>query len=134
MANKCDKCEFKGPTVHLGDHCPECGQLVGFPVPNKSSPAHIVEAYDVEATDEALAAAMSKIAQRNFDTLIRRKRKSEAEAGFAAPAAEADDEAEAEASGTDSPPNADPSAAVDPSVQPQPDGGPADNLDSAEST
>ena len=123
---KCDKCEYEGPTVIMGDHCPECNQLVGFPVPGGSSTAAVLKAYDSEASDAALGEAVKAVAQRNYATLLRRKRKSELEAGLNTPAPQP------EAGGTDSPPNAEPAAATDPSVQPQPDGATDDSAGGSE--
>ncbi len=116
--NQCDMCGHKSPKVSIGDSCPKCGQLVCVPVPNSGSRATEVEAYDIEASDEALAASVRQIAERNYRTLLTRKRRLEREAGlYVAPEPKA-----APKSGTDEPPNADPAAATDPSVQPQPGG------------
>lgn len=107
--NKCDNCHFEGPTVYLGDGCPECGRLVGWPVPGSHSRADEAVKYNVEATDEALAAAVKVVAERNYATLLRRKRKAEQAIGIGREQG--------------SPPNAEPKAAAsDPAVQPQPDG------------
>lgn len=117
---KCDNCSFEDKTVLIGDACPECGRLVGWPVPGPHSSASELDAYDSEATDEQLGAAVKAVAERNYATLLRRKRAAE-ELLKPAPAPVA--------AGTDSPPNAEPSAATDPSVQPQPDGGSDDGGD-----
>ena len=114
--NTCDKCGARGPTVTIGDACPECGQLVGWPVPDGNSKATEIDAYDVEATDEQLRDAVGEVAERNYNTLMRRKRKAEQAGGFKAPVAPDSETEEVE----DSPPNADPAKATDPSVQPQP--------------
>lgn len=107
--NKCDNCHFEGPTVYLGDGCPECGKLVGWPVPAAHSRADELVKYNVEATDEALAVAVKVVAERNYATLLRRKRKAEQAIGIG------------REQGT--PPNAEPeAAAANPAVQPQPDG------------
>lgn len=110
---KCDNCSFEAKTVLIGDACPECGRLVGWPVPGPHSSAGELDAYDSEATDEQLGEAVKAVAERNYGTLLRRKRAAE-EILKPAPAPPA--------SGTDNPPNAEPSTATDPSVQPQPDG------------
>lgn len=81
--NKCDLCGAKGPKVILADSCPECGRLVGFPVPGRNEAAAEVQAYDVGETDEDLRDMVSRVAQRNFETLLRRKRSAERAAGFA---------------------------------------------------
>lgn len=114
--NTCDKCGARGPEVTIGDHCPECGQLVGWPVPGMNAKGLEIEGYDVEAADSGLADAIHAVAERNFNTLMRRKRVAERAAGFEAPAAETEEANDSPAE----PPNADPAAATDPSVQPQP--------------
>ena len=116
--NICDKCGARGKEVVIGDHCPECGQLVGWPVPGANSTANDVAGYEVEATDEQLRDAVGAVAERNFNTLMRRKRKAEGAGGFKAPVAEPEDPDDE--GGTAEPPNADPDKATDPSVQPQP--------------
>ena len=88
--NTCDKCGARGPKVTVGDGCPECGQLVGYPVPGVNSGAAEIAAYEVEATDEKLALALQAVANRNFNTLLQRKRRAEAAAGYKAPAKEPD--------------------------------------------
>lgn len=105
---KCDKCSFEDRNVRMGDSCPECGQLVGYPVPDAHAPAGAVVNYDIEATDAELAAAVKETAERNFATLLRRKRQAEQKQGLNREMG--------------SPPNAEPAAASDPSVHPQPDG------------
>lgn len=105
---KCDKCGYEGRDVRMGDTCPECGQLVGYPVPDAHSAAAAVVNYDIEATDLELADAVKEIAERNYATLLRRKRIAESKNGLNREQG--------------SPPNAEPEAAKDPSVQPQPDG------------
>lgn len=118
--NQCDKCQAKTPKIQIGADCPECGRLVGWPVPDNGSTAAAIEAYDVEATDDQLGEAVGEVAQGNYDTLLRRKRKAEAALGLKVPAREGATAGEDEDEpGT--PPNADPVQATDPSVQPQPD-------------
>jgi hypothetical protein len=89
-------------------------------VPDHGSTAAVISAYDVEATDDQLGAAVGEVAQGNYDTLLRRKRQAEAALGLKVPAREGDAEGEDEGAPA-SPPNADPTQATDPSVQPQPD-------------
>lgn len=105
---KCDKCGFESRAVRMGDSCPECGELVGYPVPTSHSNADAIVNYDIEATDKELAEAVKATAERNYGTLLRRKRIAESAAGLNREQG--------------SPPNAEPEAAKDPSVQPQPDG------------
>lgn len=106
---KCDKCGYEGRDVRMGDTCPECAQLVGYPVPDAHSAASAVVNYDIEATDKELAEAVKEIAERNYATLLRRKRLAESKNGLNRE--------------TGAPPNAEPeAAAADPAVQPQPDG------------
>jgi hypothetical protein len=81
----CDKCGSRAKGVTIGDGCPECGQLVGWPVPDGNSSAVAISDYDVEATDEQLEDAVRDVALRNFNTLLRRKRQAEAAAGYKKP-------------------------------------------------
>jgi hypothetical protein len=120
--NQCDNCQAKTPKVEIAADCPECGQLVGWPVPDNGSTAAALSAYDVEDTDDQLAFAVSAVAENHFNTLLRRKRKAEAALGLKVPAPEG--AADREDTGDEqpaTPPNADPAQATDPSVQPQPD-------------
>ena len=113
--NQCDKCGHKGPNVAIGDNCPKCGQLVGWPVPGANASAVDVDSYDPDGTDADLAVAIDAIAQRNLRTLLNRKIQAERAVGIFR---EAPDSGTAEVGNT--PPNAEPVA--DPSVQPQPGG------------
>jgi hypothetical protein len=106
---KCDSCHFEAPNVLMGDACPECGRLVGYPVPDAHSRGTEIANYDQELSDKALQEAIQAVAERNFATLLRRKRKAEQAIGIGREQG--------------APPNATPeAAAADPAVQPQPDG------------
>lgn len=98
--NICDNCGARGPKVTIADGCPECGTLVGWPVPGSNSSATDIAAYDVVATDEQLEDALRDVAIRNLSTLMRRKRKAEAAAGFDKPEV-ADAEQDTEAAPSD---------------------------------
>jgi hypothetical protein len=54
-------------------------------VPDSNSTAVEISAYDVEATDDLLGEAVGDVAQRNYETLLRRKRQAEAAAGYKKP-------------------------------------------------
>ncbi len=114
---RCDNCDYEDSAVTLGDSCPECGKLVGIRVPSRTSSAVALADYDVEGSDADLREAVGEVAQRNFNTLLLRKRKLEKQRGFAAPVDAEEKEVE-----SGSPPNADPAKATTPEVTPQPDG------------
>jgi hypothetical protein len=64
-------------------------------VPDGNSTATAIAAYDVEATDEQLEDALRDVAVRNLETLMRRKRKAEAAAGFKPEVDDAEQDTEA---------------------------------------